>query len=82
MDDTEIVRLGRLAVELGFCTFTEVERAVMQHAANPGSRFTDVLVERRAVTAEQLAELLRLPVPPSPHAGSCADPPGWASASS
>ncbi len=60
MDDTEIMRLGRLAVELGYCTFNDVKGAALQHAANPGSRFTDVLVERRAVTPEQVDVLLLL----------------------
>ena len=60
VDDTDILELGRLAVGLGYCAFAEVKQAAMQHAANPGSTFTDILLERRAVTPEQLDTLLLL----------------------
>ena len=60
VDNTDIMRLGRLAVDLGYCTFNDVKGAALQHAANSGSRFTDVLVERRAVTPEQVDVLLLL----------------------
>ena len=60
LDDGEILQLGRLAVGLEYCSFADVKQAAMQHAANPGSSFAEVLVERGAVTAEQLGRLLLL----------------------
>ena len=60
MNDNEqtLPSLGLLALEMGFAAPAQVNAAVVQHQANPGSLLGEVLVERRVLTPSQLRELL------------------------